>query len=235
MKTIRYDSSSRGYANHGWLEARHTFSFANYYNPKRMGFGALRVLNDDIIAPKMGFGLHPHNNMEIISIPLSGSLAHKDSMGHEKVIRKGEVQVMSAGTGVAHSEYNHSHQENVNLLQIWVLPRDINVEPRYDQREFSLDQRKNKWQLVVSPDGRDNSLMVHQDTFFSLTELEAHSEINYSSPIPGLGTYVFLISGKIELLGEELSDRDALSIEGAPELKIKANQKSEILIINVPI
>lgn len=235
MKTTRFDSNSRGHANHGWLEARHTFSFANYYNPKRMGFGALRVLNDDIIAPKMGFGLHPHSNMEIISIPLTGSLAHADSMGHEKVIRKGEVQVMSAGTGIVHSEYNHSHQENVNLLQIWVLPRDINVEPRYDQREFSLEQRKNKWQLVVSPDGRDNSLMVHQDTFFSLTELDAQSEINYSSPVSGLGTYVFVISGNIELLGEELGNRDALSIEGAQELKIKANEKSEILIINVPI
>lgn len=235
MKTTRYDSNSRGHANHGWLDARHTFSFANYYNPSRMGFGALRVLNDDIIAPEMGFGLHPHKDMEIISIPLAGALAHKDSMGHEKVIRKGEVQVMSAGTGVVHSEYNHSHQDYVNLLQIWVLPRDINLTPRYDQKEFSLSERNNKWQLVVSPDGRDNSLMVNQDTFFSLAEIEEGEQLDYLSPMAELGLYVFIIDGEVEIAGEKLGKRDALSIEGSEKIAIKAKKKSEVLVINVPV
>lgn len=235
MKTTRYDSNSRGHANHGWLDARHTFSFANYYNPNRMGFGALRVLNDDIIAPKMGFGLHPHKDMEIISIPLAGALAHKDSMGHEKVIAKGEVQVMSAGTGVVHSEYNHSDKDYVNLLQIWVLPRDINVTPRYDQKEFSLADRSNNWQLVVSPDAREESLMVHQDTFFSLGELDEDVELEFSVPQKGLGTYIFVIDGEINLLNETLGKRDALSIDQIEKFTVKANKKSEVLIINVPI
>jgi len=178
MQTL-HKADTRGIANHGWLNSHHTFSFASYFNPERMGFGTLRVINDDVVAPSMGFGTHPHQNMEIISLPLRGALKHKDTMGNSHVIKKGEVQAMSAGTGVSHSEYNNSKTEDVNFLQIWVMPKKLNIAPNYSQKEFSAEQRKNKFQLVVSPDGRENTVSINQDAFFSLSDLKEGKTIEY--------------------------------------------------------
>lgn len=238
MKTSLHQAETRGYANHGWLKSHHTFSFANYYNAERMGFGALRVINDDVVAPSHGFGTHPHNNMEIISVPLKGSLKHKDTMGNDFVIKKGEVQAMSAGTGISHSEYNNSESEHVNFLQIWVMPKEQNIEPNYSQKEFSEDKRKNQFQLVVSPDGRDNSVKINQDAFFSLASLEAGNEIEYNKYLFQNGAYIFLISGEIKINDSDssrLSKRDGLGVLDFDKLQISATEDAEILLMEVPI
>jgi redox-sensitive bicupin YhaK (pirin superfamily) len=234
QKTLHL-SETRGRADHGWLKSRHTFSFAGYFNPARMNFGVLRVLNDDVILGGNGFGTHPHEDMEIISIPLGGALKHQDSEGNSGVIRHGEVQVMSAGTGIAHSEFNGSETEKAELLQIWVLPRKLDLAPRYDQKKFEGTDRKNKFQLVVSPDAREGSLMIHQDAFFSLADLEEGHALTYKRQKDGNGIYVFLIDGELEVAGEDLRPRDAIGIENTTEVAIRAKADSQILVIEVPM
>ncbi|MCR9205254.1 MAG: pirin family protein [Halobacteriovoraceae bacterium] len=236
MQKLHYHSAeSRGKANHGWLNSFHSFSFANYYDPKRMGFGTLRVINDDVIDPATGFGTHPHNDMEIISIPIHGALKHKDTMGNETIIRKGEVQAMSAGTGIFHSEYNASEVEKANFLQIWILPEKKGTKPNYSQKEFSSENRKGKLQLVVSPDGREGSVVVGQKAFFSLADLEKGSEITYEKYNKENGVYFFIIEGKGTVAGEEFKRRDGLGIENEDSFHIKTEQNSEILVMEVPL
>lgn len=232
---ITHLSESRGMADHGWLQSRHTFSFANYYNPERMQFGALRVINDDTIDAGMGFGTHPHRDMEIITIPLEGALKHQDSMGTSSVIRKGEVQIMSAGTGITHSEFNGSKEEKVKLLQIWVLPKKLNVGPRYEQKSFSHEDRKNKIMTVVSPDGRDGSLTINQDAFFSLADLDQGQKVKYECKLSGNGLYLFVIEGEVRLDGENFKSRDGVGISSFKVLEFEATKKSEILLMEVPL
>ncbi len=237
--SIFHKSDSRGRANHGWLDARHSFSFANFYNPERMNFGVLRVLNDDIVAPGMGFGTHPHDNMEIITIPLRGSLRHRDSMGNEAVIEQNEVQIMSAGTGIQHSEYNASREKDINLLQIWLFPKHRNVTPRYDQRSFLPEDRVNQLQTVVAPIGSEEekaeAIGIHQDAWFSLGTLKAGVEKAYSVKKQGNGVYVFVIDGSILVDGYPLSKRDALGVWDIEMVTIKAESDAEILLMDVPM
>lgn len=236
MKLTVHRSGCRGHFDHGWLKTWHTFSFASYYNPDRMHFGALRVLNDDIIDAGMGFGTHPHDNMEIITIVLEGELQHRDSMGNGSVIRPGEVQVMSAGTGIQHSEYNHSGKVEAKLLQIWVFPNKQNVEPRYGQARFSEEAMKGKWCMVVSPDGAEQSLWIHQQAWFSLGEFESGSEVRYDLKKSGNGVYLFLISGEVELGSQKLKKRDGLCIEEIDSsIRLKTLQPSRLLLIEVPV
>lgn len=238
MKTIVHKADSRGFANHGWLQATHSFSFANFYNPDKVNFGALRVLNDDIIAPKMGFGTHPHNNMEIITIPLKGVLKHRDNMQDEwQQVLPGEVQVMSAGTGVQHSEINGSVDEHLSLFQIWIIPNKENVKPRYDQKSFNSNDRKNKLQtLVTSIDGDfDGSLKIHQDAILSRIDLDKDKSFTYSLKSKNHGVYVMNIHGEIEIDEKILHTRDALGISEAEKFTIKASESSEILFIEVPM
>lgn len=232
---ITHLADTRGFANHGWLKSHHTFSFADYYDPGRMQFGALRVINDDYIAAGMGFGTHPHRDMEIVTIPLEGALAHKDSTGNSKIIRKGEVQIMSAGTGIAHSEFNASQTDHVTLLQIWVLPKKMNVKPRYEQTEFTHEGRKNKLQTVVAPDGRDGAVTINQDAFFTLTDLDAGKSVKYDVKIGGNGVYVFVIKGEIEVNGNKLNRRDGAGLTDVESLDIKASSDAEVLLMEVPV
>lgn len=235
MKNILHKANTRGVADHGWLHSHHTFSFANYFNPNRMGFGVLRVINDDIVAASKGFGTHPHQNMEIISVPLKGSLKHKDTMGNDFVISKGEVQAMSAGTGIAHSEYNNSSEDDVNFLQIWVQPKEMNIEPRYSQKQFSEIDRVNKFQLVVSPDGREESVKINQDAFFSLVKLEKGVELKYEKYLESNGIYFFLLDGHLNLNGEVLEKRDGLGVQIEDGITLRADEASELLIMEVPL
>ncbi len=230
-----HPSETRGLANHGWLKSRHTFSFAEYYNPERMGFGALRVINDDSVDAGMGFGMHPHRDMEIISIPLSGGLKHQDSEGNATVIKKGEVQIMSAGTGIYHSEYNDSKSDQVKFLQIWVLPKKLGVKPRYEQKLFTPEFRKNKLSLVVSPDGRNGSLTINQDAYFTLVDLEKERSVTYDRHLNGNGVYLFLISGEITVEGETLKALDGVGITNFESLELKASSDAEILLMEVPV
>ena len=234
MKKTIHRADSRGHADHGWLNAHHSFSFANYYNPERIRFGTLRVLNDDIVQPGEGFGTHPHDNMEIVTIPLRGELAHKDSTGNKEIIRPNEVQIMSAGSGLTHSEFNNSKTEEINLLQIWVFPKEKNIKPRYDQKVFDPADRINKIKTVVSPSDKD-ALWINQDAYFSLSGLDKDKTVNYQMKSKGNGLYVFLIEGKIEIEGETLGRRDAIGLELINEIEIKAVEKSEVLLIEVPM
>lgn len=229
MKTIIHKAESRGHANFGWLDTHHTFSFANYYNPERMHFGQLRVLNDDIVAPGMGFGKHPHDNMEIISIPIKGSLMHEDSMGNRQVLKENEVQVMSAGTGIFHSEFNASKDEPVNFLQIWILPGKKNVEPVYNQQLFKVSDALNNWQTLVSKNG---PLRINQDATISRTLLDEGMSIDYQLKT-GKKSYLFVIEGSININGITLNVRDGLGIEETDNLKIDAIEKSLVLNIEV--
>ncbi|MFA5011591.1 MAG: pirin family protein [Ignavibacteria bacterium] len=236
MITTIHKADTRGFADHGWLKTNHTFSFASYYNESRMNFGMLRVLNDDIVEGGMGFGRHPHNNMEIVSIPISGALEHKDSMGHVEVIKEGEVQIMSAGTGVMHSEYNHSKTKEVNFLQIWVLPKEQNIKPRYEQKSINDSDAKNKFLTIVSPDENDdNAVWINQDAYFSITKLDADTEVSYDIKQEGNGVYFFVIEGDVTSDGNELGRRDGIGIEGAEKIKIKSNSDSRLLLIEVPM
>ncbi len=235
MEMILHKAETRGVANHGWLRSHHTFSFANYYNPERMGFGTLRVINDDIVAPARGFGTHPHENMEIISVPLKGSLRHQDTIGNEYIIKAGEVQAMSAGTGLQHSEYNHSQNEEVNFLQIWIYPKRKDIKPNYSQKNFREEGRINKLQLVVSPDGRDNSVKINQDAFFSRVQINVDSEVTYSKYLKENGVYFLIIDGDIEVNGENLRTKDGLGVIDADDLKLVARSKTEVLIMEVPL
>ena len=210
MKKIFHGASTRGEANHGWLHAKHSFSFANYFNPERIQFGALRVLNDDTVAPGMGFGTHPHDNMEIITIPLEGALEHKDSMDNVGVIEADEIQVMSAGTGVYHSEYNRNKDQAVSLLQIWVFPNEQNVKPRYDQKNIKDLKKVNALYPVVTPDPEAPGMWIHQDAWFHMGDFDTTTELEYDLHKKGNGVYAFLIEGTAEIAGETLQKRDAL-------------------------
>ncbi|KRP30363.1 MAG: pirin [Cryomorphaceae bacterium BACL22 MAG-120619-bin32] len=234
MKTIVHKAASRGFANHGWLQSYHTFSFAGYHNPERMNFGMLRVLNDDIVKPKMGFGTHPHNNMEIISIPISGALSHKDSMNNQRSIEVGEVQVMSAGTGLTHSEFNDSSTDEVNFLQLWIFPEQQNVTPYYNQKKFEATERKNKFQSVISPKTQqiEGSLPVSQQAYIFMVDLDTDFEIEYKLKN---GAYFFLIDGEISIADETLEKRDAIGIYETNKVTIKAKKESKLLVIDVPM
>ncbi|MFV0404484.1 MAG: pirin family protein [Bacteroides graminisolvens] len=236
MKTVLYKENTRGHANHGWLETKHTFSFARYFNPNRMSFGLLRVVNDDKIAGGEGFGTHPHDNMEIVTIPLSGALAHKDSMGHEQVINPGEVQVMSAGTGITHSEYNAKFDQATELFQIWVFPRTQGLKPRYDQKEFDFDKIKNDLTLIVSPDGAEESLWVNQDVWFSLGNFDKNEEKTYQVKKQENGVFAMVVEGEFEIAGTKLSRRDAIGVYQTNSFDIKAlSDNARILLIDVPM
>ncbi len=236
MKTVVYRADTRGVADHGWLKSHHTFSFASYHNPERMGFGLLRVINDDRVAPGMGFGTHPHRDMEIVSIPLSGALEHKDSQGNETVIRNGEVQLMSAGTGVTHSEYNHSKEEEVNFLQIWVLPEKLGISPRYDQKSFDIEKRRNQFQTVVSPlDKSEEGVKINQQAYFALADLDGDKSVEYPLRENGHGAYIFVLEGEVEVGGTVLQRRDALSLEDTNKFSVSAKKESKVLVIEVPM
>ncbi len=235
MKKVLHKAESRGYANHGWLESYHSFSFASYYNPERMQFGALRVLNDDRVAPGMGFGTHPHQNMEIISIPLEGDLEHKDSMGNTAIIRQGDVQVMSAGTGVQHSEYNKNRDREVAFLQIWVLPEKPNVTPRYDQITLEPDQLKGNWFTLLGPRGKHDGLWIHQNAWFHMGDFDQGKTISYSLKESGNGLYVFVLEGGVAVGGEQLRRRDALGIWDAADLEFQIQENSRVLLMEVPM
>ncbi|HET9278151.1 MAG TPA: pirin family protein [Flavitalea sp.] len=235
MEIIIYPASERGGADFGWLKAKHSFSFGQGYDPKKVHFGALRVLNDDIVKGGGGFPPHPHDNMEIVTIPLKGELAHKDSTGGSGIIKAGDIQIMSAGTGIRHSEYNASETEEINLLQVWVIPKHRNIKPRYDQRTFEVTERQNKWQIVVSPDEKDNALWINQDTRFALTNLESGKEISYSVSFPGNGVYIFVIEGAIKIENESLIKRDAAGIYNSGSFTIQAVETSQLLAIEVPM
>lgn len=234
-KKVIHKAETRGHANHGWLNSYHSFSFANYYNPERMGFGLLRVLNDDEVAAAMGFGAHPHSNMEIISIPLSGTLVHQDSAGNSKSIQTNEVQIMSAGTGLAHSEFNHSKTEPVKFLQIWVFPKEEDIEPRYEQKSFMAEDRQNKMQTVVSPDQNDDAVWINQDAWFTLGTLKPGFSEEYRLHQPDNGVYAFVLEGKVEIDGEKLSRRDGMGISGTDAFSIKASSDAELLLMEVPM
>lgn len=238
MKDMIYHAAStRGRADHGWLQSNFSFSFASYHNPQRMNFGCLRVLNDDSVSPARGFARHPHDNMEIVSIPLSGALEHKDSMGNSTIIKTGELQIMSAGTGVKHSEYNQSADEEVKFLQIWVFPKLLNVKPRYEQRQFSAADRKNRWQPVVAPidSNKGQALGIHQDAWFSLCELDAAKELRYTMQGKKTGLYLFAISGTYRVEGKQLTTRDALGLWNRQDIQIEAQNKGLLLAIEVPM
>ena len=232
---ILHKADTRGDANHGWLHSKHSFSFSNYYNPERMHFGVLRVLNDDIVAPGMGFGTHPHDNMEIISIPLDGDLEHRDSMGNTTVIKKGDIQVMSAGTGIQHSEYNKNKDRAVKFLQIWVFPDKKNVTPRYDQITLKEEDRHNKLQQILSPTAEDAGVWIHQKAWFHLGKFDKDHTTHYTLKAKGNGIYVFNLTGTIEVNGQTLNDRDAYGVWDTNELDIKAGSDAEFLIMEVPM
>ncbi|MCO5272482.1 MAG: pirin family protein [Cyclobacteriaceae bacterium] len=235
MKTILHKSNSRGHANHGWLDTHHTFSFAQYHDAERMHFGALRVLNDDVVEGGMGFGRHPHENMEIISIPLSGSLEHKDSMGNTGIIRKNDVQVMSAGTGVQHSEYNKDKGQKASFLQIWIFPKERDIMPRYGQQTFDPSKRVNQFQQIVGPMGNTTGVGINQEAWLHLASFESGHRGEYAVKQKGNGTYVFVMEGEVAIQQQDLNKRDGLGIWEADGFSILAKSKSEILLIEVPM
>ncbi|ACU07007.1 Possible Pirin family protein [Flavobacteriaceae bacterium 3519-10] len=235
MKTVYHKADTRGYADHGWLKSHHTFSFANYYNPERMNFGALRVLNDDQVASGMGFGKHPHRDMEIISIPLEGDLEHQDSMGTSAVIRKGEIQVMSAGTGVQHSEFNRNKDQLVKFLQIWVVPNKMNVTPRYDQISIKENEKINDFQQILSPNADDEGVWIHQDAWFNLAKFEKGNAKEYAIHQAGNGVYAFVLKGSAKIDEQILETRDGFGIWETETLTLEALEDSEILLMEVPM
>jgi len=235
MKTLLYPAKDRGHANHGWLDSHFSFSFSEYHDPKKVHFGALRVLNDDNISGGGGFGTHPHENMEIVTIPLEGKLAHKDSTGNEGIIRKGDVQIMSAGTGIRHSEYNASSTDTAKLLQIWVFPKIKNIKPVYGQKNYDVNDRKNNWQVVVSPDASEQALNINQDARFALVDLEAGKSISYQMKWENSGLYLFVIEGAVKAADQSLSKRDALGVSETDQVNIEAVQDTQLLAIEVPL
>jgi len=238
MKKVIHKADSRGFANHSWLQANHSFSFAGYYNPEKIHFGALRVLNDDIIAPKMGFGTHPHDNMEIITIPLSGILKHRDNMHQDwQQVLPGEVQVMSAGTGIQHSEINGSVEEHLSLFQIWVIPNKQNVNPRYDQKSFSSEDRKNKIQTLVTSIDEDieGSLKIYQDAVISRIDLDKDKTFQYKLKSKNHGVYIMNIFGNVNIDNEIITTRDAIGISETDSFLILGNEESSLLLIEVPM
>ena len=236
MQTVLHTADSRGDANHGWLHSKHSFSFASYYNPEKIHFGVLRVLNDDFVAAGMGFGLHPHDNMEIISIPLEGDLAHEDSMGNQTVIKHGDIQVMSAGTGVKHSEMNYNKDKPVKFLQIWVIPNKKDVTPRYDQITLDPVNRINTLQQILSPDPDDAGVWIHQDAWFHIGKFDLDFKTNYNVKKAGNGMYAFVLYGSFELAGQTLNERDALGITDFDQFELKAlTKEAEILLMEIPM
>lgn len=236
MKTMIHKADTRGHANHGWLDSHHTFSFAGYHDPSRVNFGVLRVLNDDNVKGGMGFGQHPHDNMEIISIPLKGSLEHGDNTGGHGIIKSGEVQIMSAGSGIAHSEKNASKTEAVNFLQIWVFPKEKNITPRYDQKEFKSSERINKLQTVISPEKENiSSLWINQDAWFHLGNLKKGFTIDYALKKNGNGVYAFIIEGEVTINGQKLNKRDGLGVWETDKISISADTDTEVLLMEVPM
>lgn len=227
-------ASERGKANYGWLDANYYFSFSQYHNPERIHFGALRVLNDDIVAAGAGFPPHPHDNMEIVTIPLQGAVAHKDNAGGSGIIQSGDVQIMSAGSGVQHSEFNASKTEPLNLFQVWVFPKKRNIEPRYAQKTFAPEGRQNKWQTVVSPDQTD-ALWINQDAVFSLADLNKGNSLAYTKSFEGNGVYLVVIEGKIKIGNEALGKRDAIAISEFDEIKIEASEDAKLVAIEIPM
>lgn len=235
MKAITHTSASRGRADHGWLKTQHTFSFANYYDPSRIHFGALRVLNDDWIAPSQGFGRHPHDNMEIITIPFSGEVLHQDSMGNKGIIQPGEIQVMSAGTGIFHSEHNNSSKEPLTLFQIWVIPNKKNVTPRYDQITISDLAQKNELYQILSPNAEDQGVWIHQDAWFHLGDLDKGIQVDYQLKRNESGLYVIVIEGKINIEGFELNRRDGIGLSEIDAAKITVLEDSKVLVMEIPM
>ena len=235
MNTVIHKAETRGNANHGWLNSNHTFSFANYHNPERMNFGVLRVLNDDRVQAGMGFGTHPHDNMEIISIPLEGDLEHKDSIGNVAVIKEGDVQVLSAGTGITHSEYNKNKDKEVKFLQIWEFPKEKNVSPRYDQISIRDIEKENKFYQVLSPSKEDQGVWINQDAWFNLGKFTKGSRDQYKIQKPGNGVYVFVLEGDVEINGEQLSLRDGMGIWDAESINLMANSDARVLLMDVPM
>ncbi len=237
MKSRLFPKSERGTADFGWLQANFSFSFGNYYNPDMVQFGMLRVLNDDTIAAGMGFGTHPHDNMEIITIPLQGGLTHRDSMGNQATVSFGEVQVMSAGTGIQHSEMNASQTEAARTLQLWIFPDKQDVTPRYDQRKFDLDKHKNTFVNIVAPYGKndDSTLWIHQQAYLHLGVFDTGKQVTYNVMIPGNGIYLFLIEGKLEIDGQTVNERDAYGAIELEELTIEIKESSKIVMIEVPM
>lgn len=235
MKTILHKANTRGHANHGWLDSWHSFSFAGYYDPSRIHFGALRVLNDDTVAAGMGFGMHPHDNMEIISIPLEGALEHEDSMGNKQVIQQGDVQVMSAGTGVIHSEKNKHTDIPVKFLQIWIFPNRKDVEPRYDQKNFNEEEMHNRFVTVVSPIGQNEGVNIYQDAWFSLGKLEKGISLTYPIKKQGNGVYAFILNGDVMINEILLNERDGLGISEVEKLDISVERTSYLLLMEVPM
>ena len=237
MKTVIHKSDSRGFADHGWLKSYHTFSFSSYQNSERMNFGKLRVLNDDVVQPKMGFGTHPHQNMEIISIPLKGALSHKDSIGNKRAIEVGEVQVMSAGTGLTHSEFNDSKTDEVNFLQLWIIPEAMDVEPNYEQRKFDVLERKNKLQTVVAP--KDNlegdALPISQQAYIYRTSLDASNSVSLKPKNGDNGFYIFVTEGSVGVSGNSLDKHDAIGVWEVDAIEVSANENSDLIIIEVPM
>ncbi|MFT7612676.1 MAG: redox-sensitive bicupin YhaK (pirin superfamily) [Parvicellaceae bacterium] len=235
MNTVIHKADTRGNANHGWLNSNHTFSFANYHNPERMNFGVLRVLNDDRVQAGMGFRTHPHDNMEIISIPLEGDLQHKDSMGNVAIIKKGDVQVLSAGTGITHSEYNKNKDKEVKFLQIWVFPKEKNVSPRYDQISIRDIEKDNKFYQVLSPSKDDQGVWINQDAWFNLGKFTKGSSDQYKIQKTGNGVYVFVLEGEVKLNGEELSLKDGMGIWDTEDIDLVANSDARVLLMEVPM
>ncbi len=235
MKQILYKADTRGYAKHEWLETHHTFSFAGYHDPNRMNFGVLRVLNDDDIGSGMGFGMHPHNNMEIITIPFEGALRHRDDMGNSKVIETNDIQVMSAGTGVTHSEVNANSDKNVKLFQIWIFPNKQNVTPRYDQISIDPAGSINKLQQILSPNADDEGVWIHQDAWMFFGDLEEGIQTDYKIKKAGNGVFIMSISGEISVEGNLLSTKDAIGIYDTDQISIEAKSQAKFLIIEVPM
>lgn len=233
--TVLHKADTRGHANHGWLNSYHTFSFANYYNPERVNFGVLRVLNDDTVAAGKGFGTHPHDNMEIISIPLSGDLEHKDSMGTAAAIKEGEIQVMSAGTGVFHSEYNKNSDKEVKFLQIWIFPNQKNVTPRYDQIQISELLEQNTFSQILSPNEHDKGVWIHQDAWFHIGNFDTATTTQYDVKKEGNGVYAFILEGEAEVGGQSLQKRDGFGIWDTQNIDIKAKKGAKILLMEVPM
>lgn len=235
MQKIIHRGNTRGFANHDWLQSYHTFSFAGYYNPERIHFGALRVLNDDAVKGGMGFGTHPHDNMEIVSIPLNGALEHRDNTGRHEIISTNEVQIMSAGSGISHSEFNASKTDPVNFLQIWVFPKLKDITPRYQQQAFEPAARQNKLQVVVSPEQDSGVLLINQDAWFSLGKFDEGQTVDISPRMAQQGSYLFVLEGEVEVDGEVLQRRDAIGLIDFSKVSVKALKAAEFLLIDVPM
>jgi len=235
MATTYYPAAQWGHVNYGWLDSQHSFSFGNWHNREKVHFGALRVLNDDTIKGGNGFDTHQHENMEIVTIPVKGALTHKDSTGVEGILYTGDVQIMSAGSGISHSEYNASHYDAVTLLQIWIFPKQTGTKPRHDQKSFDPAARDNKWQIIVSPRPEDQALKINQDARLALARLSSGTTLSYRPAFPGNGIYIFLLEGEVKAGTQTIERRDGLGVTDTSELTLSATSAAELLAIEVPM